>query len=92
MDYPWPALRLCDFCGSNAVAIAPKVGDSEYDVKWIPVCMDHIMSWWSEEIPLAERLPAFLLPAAPDQFPEHPIYETQPIDPEEWARLCGLLI
>ena len=65
MDDPRPALRLCDFCGSNAVAIAPKVGDSESDVKWVPVCMDCLMVWWSDDLPPEQRLPAFLLPVCP---------------------------
>jgi hypothetical protein len=41
MDGPWHALRLCDFCGSNAVVIAPKVGGSEFDVTRVPACTGH---------------------------------------------------
>ena len=92
MDDPWHALRLCDFCGGNAVAIAPKIDETGGDVKWVPVCMDHIMSWWSDEIPPEERLPAFLLPAVPERFVEQPVYETRPVRRNYWEALCRLWI
>ena len=91
MSEPWSALKLCDFCGSPAVAIAPRTNENGDDAKWLPVCIDCLMGWWGD-LPAEKRLPAFLLPSVPHQFAEHPIYEPQPIDPEEWARLCRLSI
>jgi hypothetical protein len=35
--------------------------------------MHCLMVWWSDDLPPERRLPAFLLPSVPDQFPEHPI-------------------
>lgn len=91
-DESWAAIQLCRFCGSNAVAIAPRTNENGDDVKWVPVCMDCLRSWWGHDLPPEKRLPAFVLPCVPEQFSENPIYVPQPIDPEEWARLCRLPI
>jgi hypothetical protein len=87
----WLALRACDFCGSDAVALAPQVGTSEYDAQWVPICVDHLMMWW-EGVPREKRLPAFLLPSVPENATEYPVYDVRPVRRGWWQRIRRLWI
>jgi hypothetical protein len=71
---PWHQLKMCDFCPSDAIAVAPMVEDST-KVKWRLVCEDHLLGWWDHDMPPEQRLPVFMLPTVPERFPKYPIYE-----------------
>lgn len=82
---PWHELRMCPFCGGDAIAVAPMVDEND-NVTWHLVCEGHLVEWWPPDMPSEERLPVFLLPSIPEEFPRFPIYEPELVDRE---RLVG---
>jgi hypothetical protein len=83
---PWSVLRLCDFCGSDAVALAPQTNHQGSDLAYHLICGDCLLGWWDHDMPPEKRLPVFLLPSAPRKFAEHPVYDTEPVHRGWWER------
>jgi hypothetical protein len=57
------ARLTCWLDGEPAVAVAPRHsgGDIDCAAHWIPVCLNHALSWW-DQTARDERLPMFELP------------------------------
>lgn len=79
---PWYVLRLCDFCGSDAIALAAQTDHDGSNPNYHLICGDCLLGWWEHDLPAEQRLPVFLLPSVPQHFPEHPIYEPRLVSPD----------